>query len=1223
MKPADTKPRGSGGYADLVIALASGGASELAAVADFLGYVPGHRRPPAETRRPWKKPPESEAPAPPVIVEGDPVDVPFWYLEKRTFLEPIPAPEISHDPAPEWAGLPDAPGRLTELAQWGALMPRMRTGFAEQAVGKALDIPAIIRRLERAGLLDRLPRRRRRRWGRDVHIVIDRSVRLTPFFRDQDIVADRIARLFPRANVRRVFAIQGYDKLYASGPSRGVGPHAIPEAGTLVLVLGDLGALALDRDQAMARWLTLGQRLARAGCRAAALMPCPPSLCPGSLARLWTIVPWDQRNRTAAVSQRDRAARANRLLRLCSPAVRLDLGLLRDNRLLLGVDASTEADVWQHADLIGRSSVAGTIQPGKAANDLRRELTREEPPAMRAAAIAHLLRWRGDLPREILFDEIMSLDDGTLLAIQEPIRTELRRAAERYLIEVEERESNDQETLAWYRRVYARASPWFHDQTNQRLKTAQHRLYAAAFRDVADPPPPPPDFDPRRLPAGQQVQRVTLFQAAGDVSVTAGSPLATVETSNDQIGIGGDPFWASGAPPLWADEWGTDAYGKWVSFGVTAPNGGHVIQRMRWIEPGRFQMGSPDDEEGRWDDEGPRHEVAIGEGFWLFDTPCTEALWRAVMGKPSSNPKGPDHPITNVSWDDAQEFIARLNAAKPDLALGLPSEARWEYAGRAGTTGATYAGPAIVADKDNAPMLNRIAWWAGNSESRTHPVGSKEPNAWGLLDMLGNVLEWCEDNWHGNYRGAPAEGSAWIDGRSAANRVLRGGSWFNDARDVRSAIRSGGDPAFRLDFIGFRCARVQAQSVASEAERRAGRSGRQQAERASRDDQPVAEPSGDLAIPAGADWLGGNGEAGGVLRLGIDERAVLPRNGVFLIRTDREELRLSRLFRPNWATEIGRDHHGLFTVFTVPDTEVSQRMRWIPPGRFWMGSPEDEPGRFDNEGPRHLVTLEHGFWLFDTPCTQALWQVVMGDNPSHFITPGRPVDTVSFDDARDFIGKLNGRLDGLDLTLPSEAEWEYACRAGTEDATYAGPMTILGENHAPVLDPIAWYGGNSGREFDLDNGFDVHSLREKQYDAPRAGTRIVGQKAANAWGLYDMLGNVWEWCADRYHRSYDGAPSNGLPRLDAGRQGAAARVLRGGSWINVARYVRSALRFDLDPAYRSDGIGFRCARVQRASGAIAKGGEEQASGAERAAAPTGPERTLGKRETPTPKARRT
>src|SRR5208337_1405485 len=132
---------------------------------------------------------------------------------------------------------------------------------------------------------------------------------------------------------------------------------------------------------------------------------------------------------------------------------------------------------------------------------------------------------------------------------------------------------------------------------------------------------------------------------------------------------------------------------------------------------------------------------------------------------------------------------------------------------------------------------------------------------------------------------------------------------------------------------------------------------------------------------------------------------------------------------PTWASEWGEDRlHGPWCAFEVGD--VVQRLRWIPPGVFWMGSPEDEEGRSSNEGPRHLVSIDSGFWMFETPCTQALWEAVMGENPSEFKSPDRPVANVSWEDCRKFVEKINEKFDlekvDLSLSLPSEAQWEYA-----------------------------------------------------------------------------------------------------------------------------------------------------------------------------------------------------
>jgi formylglycine-generating enzyme required for sulfatase activity len=275
---------------------------------------------------------------------------------------------------------------------------------------------------------------------------------------------------------------------------------------------------------------------------------------------------------------------------------------------------------------------------------------------------------------------------------------------------------------------------------------------------------------------------------------------------------------------------------------------------------------------------------------------------------------------------------------------------------------------------------------------------------------------------------------------------------------------------------------------------------------------------------------------------------------------------------------------GIYADLTIATEHgrASQRLRWIPPGTFLMGSPEDEPGSGEDEGPRHEVTISKGFWLFDTLCTQALWRAVMGANPSAFKSPDRPVERVGWHDAQTFLERINALFPGLNLVLPTEAQWEYACRAGTETAIYSGDIEVLGERNAPGLDPIAWYGGNSGVDFDLENGYDSSGWENKQYPHTRAGTRPVARKQPNAWGLYDMLGNVWEWCADG-PRSYGGTPV--ADPVGPTGAGTSARVLRGGAWISSARHLRSAYHFWVEPTRCNFDLGFRCAQVQEGPGA--------------------------------------
>jgi formylglycine-generating enzyme required for sulfatase activity len=294
-----------------------------------------------------------------------------------------------------------------------------------------------------------------------------------------------------------------------------------------------------------------------------------------------------------------------------------------------------------------------------------------------------------------------------------------------------------------------------------------------------------------------------------------GSPLGLLHTASGGATVAvGEPeqektaFWQTGQPPFWADDYGWDEVGPWAIFHVK-----EVEQRLRWMSAGSFMMGSPEGEEGRDDDEGPQHEVLLRRGFWLFDTPCTQALWQAVMRENPSHFKGEQRPVERVSWEVCQEFMQTLNAKVKDLALSLPTEAEWEHACRAGTETPRYA-----EDLDN------IAWYDKNSESETHPVGQKEPNAWGLYDMLGNVEEWCHDG----RREYMAESMLDPVGplEAGVERVIRGGSWFDVAQSVRAAYRYWYGPGCRYDGTGFRCASSgQASRLASRGETASGRSG--------------------------------------------------------------------------------------------------------------------------------------------------------------------------------------------------------------------------------------------------------------------------------------------------------------------------------------------------------------------------------------------------------------
>jgi formylglycine-generating enzyme required for sulfatase activity len=215
-----------------------------------------------------------------------------------------------------------------------------------------------------------------------------------------------------------------------------------------------------------------------------------------------------------------------------------------------------------------------------------------------------------------------------------------------------------------------------------------------------------------------------------------------------------------------------------------------------------------------------------------------------------------------------------------------------------------------------------------------------------------------------------------------------------------------------------------------------------------------------------------------------------------------------------------------------------------PAFAFIMGSPADEMDR-SNDETQHLVTISKPFWMGKTEVTQGQWQAVMGNNPSGFKCNDLPVERVSWDDAVSFCKKLTERAKaagtlpaGYEYRLPTEAEWEYACRAGST-GSFAGTG----------VDDLGWYSSNSDRK--------IHA---------------VGTKQANAWGLYDMHGNVWEWCQDRYEVYPEGAVTD-----PTGPATGANRVCRGGCWLIGAKGCRAAYRGRGQPGSRNNFMGFRVA----------------------------------------------
>ena len=563
------------------------------------------------------------------------------------------------------------------------------------------------------------------------------------------------------------------------------------------------------------------------------------------------------------------------------------------------------------------------------------------------------------------------------------------------------------------------------------------------------------------------------------------------------------------------------------------------------IPAGSFVMGSPEDEEGRQSNE-TQHEVTLSQGFWMGKHEVTQAEWEALMGSnPSlSNRCGSRCPVEQVSWEDVQEFIRKLNERESGKGYRyrLPTEAEWEYAARAGTTGARYG------------ELDEIVWLKRHG---TYPVGQKRANAWGLHDMLGNVAEWTWDS-DGEY---PA--SRVVDPQGPAPgsyRVVRGGavihSWRGRAEKLRSADRERSTPGSRMYFVGFRLVRTQSSLTAED------------------DHGDAREAATELAV--------GDSAQGRIERIGDEDwfrfrttaartwiTAHLVSEGVAAVEMHAAGAPLADdgggfPARSTAAVPAGTHYVQVFGfrnvdyTLTLEDPLDAMEFERIPAGSFVMGSAEED--LFHYPTGQHEVQISQGFRIGKYEVTQGEWEALMGSNPSYFSECGVqcPVENVSWEDVREFIRRLNERESAAGSSaryrLPTEAEWEYAARAGTTGARHRDWADLREE-----LDGVAWWIGNSGNRYnELGSG----------------GTHPVGQKRANAWGLHDMLGNVSEWTADWYGDYPGGAVTD-----PTGPSTGSYRVIRGGSWSDDPILVRSAFRNYYSPGYRYNNIGFRLVRT--------------------------------------------
>ena len=579
---------------------------------------------------------------------------------------------------------------------------------------------------------------------------------------------------------------------------------------------------------------------------------------------------------------------------------------------------------------------------------------------------------------------------------------------------------------------------------------------------------------------------------------------------------------------------------------------------MLLVPAGNFMMGcSPEDIECGTD-ESPAHQVTLTNAFYMGKTEVTQAQWQAKMGSnPSafqgaSYPDAANRPVERVSWNTIQNF----NIA---TGLRLPTEAEWEYACRAGTTTARYGD------------LNTIAWYYQNwTNYGTQPVAGKLPNALGLYDTLGNVWEWCQD-WYGPYSSesvknptGPATGS---------HRLLCGGAWLNNSPNCRGSQRNYHNPPGSGTGYGFRVARTADIIYISSVTPNSG-----------------ATAGGTAITITGANLTGAiSVTVGGIAATSVvvvsstSITAVTPAGTAgaksVAVTTPDGTATAENAFTfvaPPWYTVLEQaPNPAVVTDATLQNAITASGLPWrirdnssniemllVPAGTFTMGcSPSTQYGCGSDEAPTHQVTLTQAFYMGRYEVTQAQWTAKMGSNPSYFVPANgyssdttKPVERVSWNMI------ASGSTSFMSLTglrLPTEAEWEYAYRAGTTTAFHSYAAQPNGFNDDTLLGNIAWYSGNNGA-----SGSSTY------------GTKAVGGKLANGLGLHDMAGNVWEWCQDKY-----GPYSSASVTNPTGPTTGSDRLLRGGSCFNFSYYFRASLRVPVNSGNVDYGVGFRAVRT--------------------------------------------
>ena len=775
-----------------------------------------------------------------------------------------------------------------------SLLTRLRAASPNRMVGGEIDVDRIVEEWGRGRLLAALPRLARKSWGRSVQVFVDRSRRLIPYWEDQTRACMAIRDIYPPDGFSLVVLPEGGFEPSSMRIGHQAVDYQFPASGSAVVALSDLGALDQRGSGIVSLWAERGRHLRNRDVTPLAVVPYRRAACPQELSRHWTILPWETSvdADAPALSEEQSDAVVRQILTLLSFTVRIEPQLIRFVRRLLSAgrrEPGIESRVWQH-EALGDPHCEAAELSRVTVDSLRAALPGQER-ALRELIYQRVEATHDKIYEGVWYAEMANLGGDDLISPEKRLAARAWFDTQENLLKSKLRRDEMDPTAAWHRRVSERLLEVAY-KNRVGLGPVLHRIWAIVHRD--DPDAVLPDGAELNLLPKETERQIELRQVGdrlvGGAVLGGGSPLALLRTCQSRLKIEPiDDFWEDGEAPSWADDWGRDEFGPWVELRVECAK-----QRLRWIPPGKFLMGSPNDEEGRYPDEGPRHEETVVSGFWMFDTPCTQAFWTAVMGDNPSYFKGPDRPVESVSWDRCRDFLKRLNEKCKGLELRLPSEAGWEYACRAGTATFRYLND-----------LSKIAWYAGNSGQETHPVGQKAPNDWGLYDTLGNVFEWCDDVWADNYNPRPPAAAS-------ALRVFRGGSWRTGALVVRAAYRDLLEPSLRDDHLGFRCAGFTAPGpVALErsAERMVERGG------------AGAEHPGDRDQASGARWINLNAPAMNAVSFASPTPV--------RVSSDVEQVVLRTTTRPTWASAIGRDKYGLWAEFTT-ERKVAK-----PPAKRW------------------------------------------------------------------------------------------------------------------------------------------------------------------------------------------------------------------------------------------------------------------------------------------------